>query len=78
MIGKPDEGDAVTIRAGRDPGLLGLRRHARNPLIATRPGPAFCITHFPGSMIVTDLRNARLSVLLTFAGWQREPPADDH
>jgi uncharacterized protein YcsI (UPF0317 family) len=25
--------------------------------------PSFCITHAPGSMLITDLRNARLAAL---------------
>ncbi len=60
-LGRPDEGDAVTIRDDEIPVFWACGVTPQSVIRSSRP--RFCITHFPGSMIVTDLRNARLSVL---------------
>lgn len=60
-LARPDEGDAVTIRPDEIPVFWACGVTPQSVIRSSRP--RFCITHFPGSMIVTDLRNARLSVL---------------
>ena len=49
-IAKPDYGDAVPVGADELPVFAAVK-------------PAFCITHAPGSMLITDLRNTRLAAL---------------
>ena len=60
-IGKPDYGDAVPVGAGELPVFwaCGVTPQA----VIAQVKPEFCITHAPGSMLITDLRNARLAVL---------------
>jgi uncharacterized protein YcsI (UPF0317 family) len=59
-ISRPDYGDAVTIKTGEVPVFwaCGVTPQAA----ITRARPAFCITHAPGHMLVTDLINADLSI----------------
>lgn len=60
-INKPDFGDPVTINAGEVPVFWAC---GVTPQVAiTHAKPDFCITHSPGHMLVTDLRNSRLSTL---------------
>jgi uncharacterized protein YcsI (UPF0317 family) len=58
---KPDYGDPVPIGSGELPVFwaCGVTPQA---IIAT-VRPEFCLTHAPGSMLVTDLRNSRLAAL---------------
>jgi uncharacterized protein YcsI (UPF0317 family) len=60
-IGKPDYGDAVPIAADEIPVFwaCGVTPQA----VIAQVKPEFCITHAPGSMLITDLRNTSLSVL---------------
>ncbi|HET8997257.1 MAG TPA: putative hydro-lyase [Acetobacteraceae bacterium] len=60
-IGKPDYGDAVPVGEGELPVFwaCGVTPQA----VIAQARPAFCITHAPGSMLITDLRNARLAAL---------------
>jgi len=60
-INKPDYGDAVPIGADELPVFwaCGVTPQA---VIAQARLP-FCITHAPGSMLITDLRNTSLSAL---------------
>lgn len=60
-IARPDYGDAIDVRADELPVFwaCGVTPQA---IIATVK-PEFCITHAPGSMLVTDLRNSKLSAL---------------
>ncbi len=60
-IGKPDYGDAVPIRPGELPvfGACGVTPQA----VIAAAKPAFCITHAPGAMLITDLRNSNLASL---------------
>ncbi len=57
----PDWGDPVEVRADELPVFwaCGVTPQA---VVAAAQIP-FCITHFPGSMLVTDLRNAALAIL---------------
>jgi len=45
-------------RARRDPGVLGVRRHTASGVAAAKL--PFAITHAPGLMLVTDLKNKQL------------------
>ena len=60
-IGKPDYGDAVPIAADEMPVFwaCGVTPQA----VITQVRPEFCITHAPGSMLITDLRNTSLAAL---------------
>jgi uncharacterized protein YcsI (UPF0317 family) len=60
-IGKPDYGDAVPIEADEMPVFwaCGVTPQA----VIGEARPEFCITHAPGSMLITDLRNASLAAL---------------
>jgi uncharacterized protein YcsI (UPF0317 family) len=58
---RPDWGDAVEVKPDELPVFwaCGVTPQA---VVAAAKVP-FCITHFPGSMLVTDLRNAELAIL---------------
>jgi uncharacterized protein YcsI (UPF0317 family) len=58
---RPDYGDAVEVGADELPVFwaCGVTPQA---VIAT-VAPEFAITHAPGSMLVTDVRNSRLAIL---------------
>ncbi len=60
-INKPDYGDPVPIRADEMPVFwaCGVTPQA----VIAQVKPAFCITHAPGSMLITDLRNTSLAAL---------------
>jgi uncharacterized protein YcsI (UPF0317 family) len=60
-IGAPDYGDAVPIGADELPVFwaCGVTPQA----VVAQARPAFCITHAPGCMLITDLRNASLASL---------------
>lgn len=60
-IDRPDYGDAVEIKAGELPVFWACGVTPQSIIAASRP--AFCITHAPGHMLVTDLLNSRLAVL---------------
>jgi uncharacterized protein YcsI (UPF0317 family) len=60
-IGKPDYGDAVPVGPDELPVFwaCGVTPQA----VIAQARPAFCITHAPGAMLITDLRNSRLAAL---------------
>jgi uncharacterized protein YcsI (UPF0317 family) len=60
-IAKPDYGDAVPIAADEMPVFwaCGVTPQA----VIAQVKPEFCITHAPGSMLITDLRNTSLAAL---------------
>ena len=60
-IDSPDYGDAVTLREGELPLFWGCGVTPQAVVAASKP--PFCITHAPGKMLVTDLRNSKLAVL---------------
>jgi uncharacterized protein YcsI (UPF0317 family) len=60
-INKPDYGDAVPIGADELPVFWACGVTPQAVIASVRP--EFCITHAPGSMLITDLRNISLSVL---------------
>lgn len=60
-IDRPDFGEAVTIRDGEIPVFWACGVTPQVALEAAKP--PFAITHAPGHMLVTDLRNSQLAVL---------------
>jgi len=60
-IGKPDYGDPVPVGADELPVFwaCGVTPQA----VIAQAKPSFCITHAPGCMLITDLRNSRLAAL---------------
>jgi uncharacterized protein YcsI (UPF0317 family) len=60
-LARPDYGDAVSLRPGELPLFWACGVTPQVALEAARP--PFAITHSPGCMLVTDLRNSRLAVL---------------
>jgi uncharacterized protein YcsI (UPF0317 family) len=60
-IAKPDYGDAVPVREGELPVFWACGVTPQSVIASAKP--AFCITHAPGSMLITDLRNTSLSAL---------------
>jgi uncharacterized protein YcsI (UPF0317 family) len=59
-LSKPDWGDAVDVPADELP-LFWACGVTPQAVVATVK-PEFCITHAPGSMLVTDLKNSQLAV----------------
>jgi uncharacterized protein YcsI (UPF0317 family) len=59
-LAKPDWGDAIDVPADELPVFwaCGVTPQA----VIAEAKPEFCITHAPGSMLVTDLKNSQLSV----------------
>lgn len=60
-LGKPDWGDAVAVTADELPVFwaCGVTPQA----VIAEAKPDFCITHAPGSMLITDLNNSQLAIL---------------
>ena len=58
-LGRPDYGDAVDVRAGDIPVFWACGVTPQAALLQAKP--AFCITHAPGSMLITDLLNHQLA-----------------
>jgi uncharacterized protein YcsI (UPF0317 family) len=58
-LANPDYGDAVDVRSGEIPVFwaCGVTPQAA----ITQARPAFCITHAPGAMLLTDLLNHQLA-----------------
>jgi uncharacterized protein YcsI (UPF0317 family) len=59
-VARPDWGDAVEVPADELPlfWACGVTPQA----VIAEAKPDFCITHAPGSMLITDLRNSQLAV----------------
>ena len=57
---KPDYGDAVPVEAGELPVFWACGVTPQAAIAAARP--PFAITHAPGSMLVTDLKNNQLAL----------------
>jgi len=60
-LARPDYGDAVSVGADELPVFWACGVTPQVALAAARP--PFAITHSPGCMLVTDLRNSRLAVM---------------
>ncbi len=59
-LDKPDFGDPVTIKEGEVPTFWPCGVTPQAVLMATKP--AFAITHAPGHMFITDVKNVALKV----------------
>ena len=59
-LAKPDWGDAIEVPADELPlfWACGVTPQA----VIAEARPAFCITHAPGSMLITDLKNSQLAI----------------
>lgn len=60
-IMQPDYGDAIEVKADELPVFWACGVTPQAVIAAVRP--EFCITHAPGSMLITDLKNSRLAAL---------------
>ena len=60
-VTKPDYGDAVTVRDDELPVFWACGVTPQAALVASKP--PFAITHSPGSMLVTDLKNRSYAVI---------------
>jgi uncharacterized protein YcsI (UPF0317 family) len=58
---RPDYGDAVPIEAGEVPVFWACGVTPQSVVATVKPD--FCITHYPGCMLVTDLKNSALAVM---------------
>lgn len=59
-ISRPDYGDPVPVEAGELPVFWACGVTPQAAIAAAKP--PFAITHAPGSMLVTDLKNSQLSL----------------
>ncbi len=60
-LAKPDYGDAVEVKDDELPVFWACGVTPQAVIAAAKPD--FCITHAPGYMLVTDLKNSRLAIL---------------
>ena len=60
-IAKPDWGDAVPIGEDEIPVFWACGVTPQSVIMAVRP--EFCITHYPGAMLVTDRRNTEFAIM---------------
>lgn len=58
---KPDYGDAVEVRDDELPVFWACGVTPQSVIATVKP--EFCITHYPGSMLVTDRRNTEFAIL---------------
>ncbi|HXW39714.1 MAG TPA: putative hydro-lyase [Xanthobacteraceae bacterium] len=60
-IAKPDWGDAVPIHDDEIPVFWACGVTPQSVVMAVKP--EFCITHYPGAMLVTDRRNSEFAIM---------------
>jgi len=60
-IAKPDHGDSVPVRDDELPVFWACGVTPQSVVATVKPD--FCITHYPGCMLVTDRRNSELAVM---------------
>jgi len=60
-LNRPDWGEPVAVEEGELPVFWACGVTPQAVIEAAKL--PFCITHFPGSMLITDLLNAQISVL---------------
>jgi uncharacterized protein YcsI (UPF0317 family) len=60
-IMKPDYGDAVEVRADELPVFWACGVTPQSVIATVKP--EFCITHYPGSMLVTDRKNTEFAIM---------------
>lgn len=58
---RPDYGDPVPVEDDELPVFWACGVTPQAVIATARPG--FCITHAPGSMLVTDLKNAKMAII---------------
>jgi uncharacterized protein YcsI (UPF0317 family) len=58
---KPDYGDAVPVNADEIPVFWACGVTPQSVVATVKP--EFCITHYPGSMLVTDRRNTEFAIM---------------
>jgi uncharacterized protein YcsI (UPF0317 family) len=58
---KPDYGDPLPLRADEIPVFWACGVTPQS--VVTTAKPEFCITHYPGCMLVTDRRNSELAIM---------------
>jgi uncharacterized protein YcsI (UPF0317 family) len=60
-LGKPDYGDAVPVRDDELPVFWACGVTPQSVIATVKP--EFCITHYPGSMLVTDRKNSEFAIM---------------
>jgi uncharacterized protein YcsI (UPF0317 family) len=60
-IAKPDYGDAVDVRDDELPVFWACGVTPQSVIATVKP--EFCITHYPGSMLVTDRKNTEFAIM---------------
>jgi uncharacterized protein YcsI (UPF0317 family) len=60
-LGKPDWGDAVPVHDDEIPVFWACGVTPQSVIMAAKP--EFCITHYPGAMLVTDRRNSEFAIM---------------
>ena len=60
-LGRPDWGDAVPVHEDEIPVFWACGVTPQSVIMAVRPD--FCITHYPGGMLVTDRRNTEFAIM---------------
>ena len=60
-IAKPDWGDAVPVHDDELPVFWACGVTPQSVIMAAKP--EFCITHYPGAMLVTDRRNIEFAIM---------------
>jgi len=58
---KPDYGDAVEVRDDELPVFWACGVTPQSVIATVKP--EFCITHYPGSMLVTDRKNTEFAIM---------------
>ena len=60
-LGRPDYGDAVEVLADELPVFWACGVTPQSVIATVKP--EFCITHYPGSMLVTDRKNSEFAIM---------------
>ena len=60
-LAKPDWGDAVPVYEDEIPVFWACGVTPQSVIMAAKPD--FCITHYPGAMLVTDRRNSEFAIM---------------
>jgi uncharacterized protein YcsI (UPF0317 family) len=60
-LGKPDYGDAVPVKDDEIPVFWACGVTPQSVIATVKP--EFCITHYPGSMLVTDRKNTEFAIM---------------
>jgi len=60
-LAKPDWGDAVPVHDDEIPVFWACGVTPQSVMMAAKP--EFCITHYPGAMLVTDRRNTEFAIM---------------